>query len=183
MGTRADEKFYGRSGDDTIAGGLGDDTIFGGDGDDVLRGDRNKRSPGGKNGGDDLIYGGLGNDRIGGKGGNDRLFGEEGDDTLFGDDGDDLLRGGLGNDLLTGDDFSGGRGSDTFVLAAGEGTDTIADFHLGEDFIGLSGGLQFGQLAIAVEGSNTRIDLADETLAILNNFTDTLAAGDFVAVA
>ncbi|MDY6783060.1 MAG: calcium-binding protein [Cyanobacteriota bacterium] len=182
LGTAADEKFYGRAGDDVIAGGLGNDQIFGGDGDDVLRGDRNNRSPGGKKGGDDIIRGGLGNDRIGGKGGNDQLFGDEGDDQIWGDDGDDLLRGGLGNDILTGDDFSGGRGSDTFVLAVGEGTDTITDFHTGEDFIGLTEGLAFGQLSIDIEGNNTRIGFADETLAILNSVTNVLTTNDFVIV-
>jgi Ca2+-binding RTX toxin-like protein len=109
------------AGNDTVAGELGDDRIFGEDGDDVLRGDLNSRDPGGTVGGDDQIYG---------------------------DAGDDLIRGGLGNDILVGDDFSGGGGSDTFVLAAGEGTDTILDFELGVDFIGLADDLSFGQIAI-----------------------------------
>ncbi|MDY6782286.1 MAG: choice-of-anchor I family protein [Cyanobacteriota bacterium] len=158
-----------KAGNDIVAGELGDDVIYGGEGDDILRGDRNSRSPGGRKGGDDLIFGGAGNDRIGGKGGNDQLFGEEGDDVIFGDDGDDLLRGGLGNDILTGDDFSGGRGSDTFVLAAGEGTDTIVDFEVGIDFIGLAEGLTFGQLNFSQQGDNAAIAVGSETLAILNN--------------
>ncbi|MEL7054390.1 MAG: hypothetical protein AAGM45_21790 [Cyanobacteria bacterium J06588_5] len=98
----------------------------------MLRGDRNSRdAQTGEAGGDDLIYGGAGNDRIGGKSGNDRLFGDAGDDQIWGDDGDDLIHGGLGNDTLTGDNFSGGQGADTFVLAIGEGTDTITDFEIG----------------------------------------------------
>ncbi len=32
------------------------------------------------------------------------------------------------DDVLTGDDFSEGVGADIFVLAVGEGTDTITDF-------------------------------------------------------
>lgn len=182
VGTETNEKLYGRSGDDTIAGGLGDDQIFGGDGDDVLRGDRNRRSPGGSVEGDDIIHGGLGNDRIGGKGGNDVLYGDQGDDQIWGDDGDDILRGGLGNDTLTGDDFSGGSGRDTFVLAAGEGTDTIVDFHNGEDFIGLAGGLEFGQLSINQQGNNTLITFETETLAVLTGVTDPLTSADFVAI-
>ncbi|MBD1809143.1 5'-nucleotidase C-terminal domain-containing protein [Microcoleus sp. FACHB-SPT15] len=154
-------------GNDLVAGELGDDQIFGEDGDDVLRGDLNSREPGGTVGGDDLIYGGAGNDRIGGKAGNDSLYGDEGDDQIYGDAGDDLIRGGLGNDILVGDDFSGGTGSDTFVLAAGEGTDTIQDFKVGVDFLELVEGLSFGQLAIAQEESNTLIRFNDETLAIL----------------
>ncbi|MEO1299200.1 MAG: alkaline phosphatase D family protein, partial [Cyanobacteria bacterium J06636_16] len=140
-------RLLGLAGDDTIAGGLGDDQIFGGDGDDVLRGDRNQRKPGGTVGGDDLIYGGAGNDRIGGKAGDDTLFGDAGDDQLWGDDGDDILRGGRGDDTLAGDDFSGGSGSDTFVLAAGEGTDTIVDFEVGTDLIGLAAGLGVDDLS------------------------------------
>jgi len=182
VGTETNEKLYGRSGDDTIAGGLGDDQIFGGDGDDVLRGDRNRRSPGGSIEGDDIIHGGFGNDRIGGKGGNDELYGDQGDDQIWGDDGDDILRGGLGNDTLTGDDFSGGSGRDTFVLATGEGTDTIVDFHNGEDFIGLAGGLEFGQLSINQQGNNTLITFETETLAVLNSVTDSLTSADFVTI-
>jgi 2',3'-cyclic-nucleotide 2'-phosphodiesterase (5'-nucleotidase family) len=159
------------NGDDVVAGGLGDDTIEGGAGDDVLRGDLNSRSSQVGVGGDDIIFGGAGSDRIGGKGGNDQLFGEAGDDLLWGDDGDDLLRGGLGNDRLVGDDFSGGTGSDTFVLAVGEGTDTIVDFSPERsrraDFIGLADGLTFGQLTVTQDGSDALISVGDETLAIL----------------
>ena len=120
-----DDLIYAMGGDDTAAGELGNDAIYGGDGDDVLRGDRNSRSEqAGEAGGDDIIFGGAGNDRIGGKSGNDQLFGEDGDDTLWGDGGDDLINGGAGNDILYGDS---GRtaGADTFVLAVGEGVDTI----------------------------------------------------------
>ena len=168
VGTQEDETLYGRAGDDTVAGGLGDDLIFGDEGEDVLRGDLNSRDPGGTVGGDDTIYGGAGNDRIGGKAGDDSLYGEAGDDQIYGDDGDDLLRGGLGNDTLVGDDFSGGNGSDTFVLALGEGMDTILDFKVGDDLIALADGLMFEQLSITQSGSNTLIDSSDVTLAILN---------------
>ena len=115
-----------------------------------------------------VFSGGAGNDRIGGKGGNDTLLGDEGDDQIWGDDGDDLLRGGLGNDTLTGDDNSGGAGADTFVLAAGEGTDTITDFEVGTDFIGLADGLTADQLSF----SGNAIQLGDETLAVLTGVAD-----------
>ncbi|MEM9090651.1 MAG: spondin domain-containing protein [Cyanobacteria bacterium P01_F01_bin.53] len=165
-----DDTVEGGGGNDTLAGGLGNDTVFGGTGDDIIRGDLNDRNPQVGVGGDDILYGGAGNDAIGGKGGNDQLFGDDGDDRLFGDDGDDLLRGGLGNDFLQGDDFSGGSGADTFVLAAGEGTDTIVDFQLGTDFIGLAGGISFGQLTF----SGQQIRFGDETLATLNGVDTTL---------
>ncbi|NER30415.1 MAG: calcium-binding protein [Symploca sp. SIO1C4] len=178
VGTQLDETIYARAGDDTVAGALGDDLIFGGDGEDVLRGDINQRKSGGTVGGDDTIHGGQGNDRIGGKAGNDYLFGDEGDDKIWGDDGDDLLRGGLGDDTLTGDNFSGGSGSDIFVLAIGEGTDTIIDFEIGEDLIGLAGGLSFGQLSVTQDKNNTLIGVNDETLAILNGVETALLVDD-----
>ncbi len=176
-----DSKLSGLDGDDLLAGNLGDDVILGGDGDDVLRGDRNSRNAQtGEIGGDDLIYGGNGNDRIGGKSGNDTLFGDAGDDQLWGDDGDDVLRGGLGNDTLTGDNDSGGSGSDMFVLALGEGTDTIVDFEVGIDLIGLDG-LSLGQLTQTVQGSDLLLGTADETLALVKDVT-TLTPEAFVQV-
>lgn len=166
-------------GDDTVAGGLNGDIIYGSDGNDVLRGDLNSRSAQGTMGGDDIIYGGNGNDRIGGKGGNDILLGEAGDDAIWGDDGDDLLRGGLGNDTLVGDDRSGGQGSDIFVLAVGEGTDTIVDFEVGIDFIGLADGLTFGALSL----SGNTISAGDETLAVLEGVeTSSLGESAFVVI-
>ncbi|MER3435311.1 MAG: alkaline phosphatase [Leptolyngbya sp. ERB_1_1] len=136
-------------GDDTVAGGLGDDILYGGEGNDLPRGDLNSvDAQNGESGGNDIIYGGAGNDRISGKSGNDQLYGEAGDDILVGDNGDDLLWGGLGNDTLMGNNFSGGSGSNTFVLAAGEGTDTIIDFQVGRDRIALANELAFSDLSI-----------------------------------
>ncbi|MEQ8385467.1 MAG: hypothetical protein RH949_24205 [Coleofasciculus sp. A1-SPW-01] len=182
-GTPGSDRINGFGGNDTIAGNLGNDTIFGGDGDDILRGDLNQRSPQVDIGGDDIIFGGEGNDRIGGKGGNDQLFGEAGDDQIWGDDGDDILRGGIGNDTLTGDDFSGGSGSDIFVLALNEGTDTIVDFQDGKDLIGLADGLSFSQLSITQDGQNTLIGFEDETLVILKGVNaNLLSEADFTVI-
>ena len=181
VGSKGSEVFYALDGDDTVAGDLGDDVIFGNDGDDVLRGDRNRRFPGSADDGDDIIYGGAGNDRIGGKGGNDKLYGDADDDIIWGDDGDDLLWGGGGNDILTGDNDSGGSGSDTFVLAVGDGTDTITDFEVGTDLIGLFGTLSFGQLSLRQEAQDAWIDFGDETLAILSGIqADALTEASFV---
>ncbi|MEN8445733.1 MAG: 5'-nucleotidase C-terminal domain-containing protein, partial [Cyanobacteria bacterium J06555_13] len=180
VGSEESEELIGTEGDDTIAGLGGDDVIRGTGGDDVLRGDGNTRAAnsGGSNSGDDIIFGGAGNDRIGGKLGNDQLFGETGDDTLYGDAGDDLLRGGLGNDTLFGDDRRS-SGSDTFILAAGEGTDTIMDFEFSKDLIGLAGDITFGQLSLSGE----QISLDDEVLAIVSGLdTSTLTAANFVNV-
>lgn len=168
VGEDSNDLILALAGDDIVAGGLGDDVIFGNEGADILRGDNNSRSSGTTTGGDDIIYGGAGDDRIGGKAGNDKLFGEQGNDQIWGDDGDDILRGGLGNDTLTGDDFSGGSGSDTFILAAGEGSDTILDFEVGIDVIELANGLMSDELLIVQVGNNTEISLGNETLAVLN---------------
>ncbi len=177
VGGEADDLIMGREGSDTVAGGAGDDAIFGGASDDILRGDDNSRSPSGSAEGNDIIFGGAGDDRIGGKGGNDELFGDEGDDAIWGDDGDDILRGGLGNDMLTGDDFSGGQGADTFILAAGEGTDMIVDFEMGVDQIGLAEGLTFADLSI----SGDTISVGDEILATVLG-VETLTEADFTLV-
>ncbi len=166
VGTEANENIYGRSGDDRLSGNLGDDLVVGGDGNDRLLGDRNANF---RTGGSDTIYGGAGDDRIRGNGGADILFGDAGHDFLRGDAGDDLLRGGLGNDRLRGDRSRRDEGRDTFVLAVGEGTDTVDDFRVGEDFIGLADGLSFGQLVITQQAGRTLIEVADETLAILRN--------------
>lgn len=184
IGTGANDLLIARriglSGNNEMAGLAGNDIIYGGDGNDVLRGDRNSRNAQvGETGGNDIIYGGAGNDRIGGKSGKDTLLGETGNDRIWGDDGDDILWGGLGNDTLTGDNQSGGQGSDIFVLAQGEGTDTIADFQVGIDKIGLFGGISFS----ALTRTGNSIVFNGETLATLTGVdTASLTSADFVAV-
>jgi len=133
--------------------------------------------------GKDNLEGGAGDDRLSGGNGKDTLFSLAGDDFLAGDNGSDTLSGGPGNDTLT-----GGNGGDTFVLAAGEGTDTITDFQNGPDRIGLSD-VTFGQLSIAqgtsTNASNTLISItsSNELLASLTGVqSDMLSSGDFVTV-
>ncbi|MEO0644552.1 MAG: calcium-binding protein [Cyanobacteria bacterium J06650_10] len=173
VGDDADNSLDGLAGDDTLAGGLGNDIILGGDGDDVLRGDLNDPSPQDDSaGGNDIIFGGEGSDRIGGKAGNDILSGDAGDDFIWGDDGDDILMGVTGNDTLVGDNFSDGSGSDLFVFGNGDGTDTIVDFEVGTDRIGLvEGELTFADLTITQDGNNTLLGVTDsnEVLAIVQN--------------
>ncbi|EDX85032.1 RHS Repeat family [Synechococcus sp. PCC 7335] len=179
IGSSIDDVIEALGGNDIAAGDLGKDTILGGPGDDILRGDLNSRNSQVGIGDDDIIRGGAGRDRIGGKGGNDTLFGGDDDDRIWGDDGDDIIRGGAGNDTLTGDDFSGGQGADTFVLASGEGTDTITDFEVDRDRIGLADGLSLGSLSF--EGET--ISLNEQTLAVLTGVdTTTLTADSFVSV-
>jgi Ca2+-binding RTX toxin-like protein len=70
----------------------------------------------------------------------------------------------LGNDSLT-----GGSGNDIFVLNSGLGFDRIADFTVGQDLIGLSGGLSFGQLEITQNTQGTIIKniLTGEELGVM----------------
>ncbi|WP_445634909.1 Right handed beta helix domain-containing protein [Nostoc sp. DSM 114161] len=149
-------KIYGFGGADTIVANPGNDQLWGGDGNDTLWGGD----------GNDLLYGDSGNDYLWGNNDNDTLFGGIGDDKLNGRAGDDWLYGGKGNDVLTGD-----YGADTFVLASGEGTDSIVDFKVSTDKIALSGGLQFGQLLIQQQGTQAFIvDSSDnQVLAKLDN--------------
>ena len=152
---------------------LGDDannTAFGLAGDDTIIG----------NGGNDTLSGNTRNDTISGGAGNDLLFGGKGNDSLNGGEGDDTLVGGLGADILI-----GGAGRDVFVLGIPSGTDTISDFQKGEDLIGLSRGLTFGQLivnrtqtAIAIEVTSTGEVLA----TIPGTQIIALTATDFISI-
>ena len=132
----------------TQIGGSGDDTLTGTEGNDSLIGRR----------GNDSLIGNAGNDTLIGGNGKDFLVGSAGDDLLDGGNGTDTLRGGLGNDFLT-----GGNRQDIFVFASGEGIDTINDFQLGTDKIGLTEGLTFGNLSFA----GNEILIGSDVLAVL----------------
>jgi len=188
VGTAGDDTLAGTDDNDTVAGNLGNDIITGGAGDDILRGDLNNRSPqDGEAGGNDIIFGGEGSDRIGGKSGNDILSGDAGDDFIWGDDGDDILMGVAGNDILVGDNFSDGSGSDLFVFGNGDGTDTILDFEVDIDRIGLvEGELTFADLILTQDGSAAVLGVAStgESIAILQGIQATdLTKSSFEVVA
>ncbi|HEY9615397.1 MAG TPA: alkaline phosphatase PhoX [Microcoleaceae cyanobacterium] len=118
----------------------------------------------------------VANQTLNGGNGADELTGFVGDDTLVGGNGKDTLRGNRGDDVLT-----GGNGKDVFVLAKGEGTDTITDFGTGPDVIGLAGGLTFGDLSFS--GNNILVASTNEVLATLTGVdTTTLTARDFVLI-
>ena len=153
-GTDDGDLINGFNGDDQISGLNGEDFIWGGRGNDVIEGNDH----------DDEVFGGPGDDNVSGNAGHDRVFGGTGDDQLFGNTGNDLLRGGIGNDILT-----GGERIDYFVLAPGEGTDTITDFEVNVDQLLLENGLVVEALSISQSGDNTLIEFNGETLAILNN--------------
>ncbi|MEM6446537.1 MAG: choice-of-anchor Q domain-containing protein [Cyanobacteria bacterium P01_D01_bin.123] len=179
-GTDADDIIEGLGNNDALRGFGGNDTILGGNGNDQIFGDIPNTFG---IGGNDFIDAGAGNDSARGNGGNDTILGGAGLDRLFGGEGDDILRGGLGNDVLQGDSRRSNLSNDTFVLAAGEGTDTIKDFQVGEDTIGLADGLSFGSLTLTDLGNSTEIAFGTEVLAVLNRVSaQTLDANSFVSV-
>jgi len=110
----------------------------------------------------------LDNDVQGFDGSKDVINAQEGNDTLAGLGGNDILRGGAGEDTL-----SGGAGEDQFWIASSglsEGTDTITDFKVGTDVIGIAGlpGVtSIGDLDITQTGADTLITALDQNLAIL----------------
>ena len=114
--------------------------------------------------GANLIKGTVGHDLLVGSASNDELSGGAGDDQLAGGTGDDILSGGIGSDTL-----SGGEGQDIFILAPGEGPDTIVDFVEGVDSIQFAGGLTFRDVSMTRQGSSTfiRIAATNELLATL----------------
>ncbi len=164
-GGEGNDYFYGLGGKDKLIGNGGNDYLNGGNGNDLIKGGRGQdRIRGGQ--GQDTVYGKKGNDHIHGGDGDDILRGGMGNDILKGDDGNDTLEGGLGNDTLnggagnnyinagTGDNIIyGGSGTDLFVLNAGIGADTIINFDMGKDSLGLTNGLTFDQLSIT-QGTN-----------------------------
>ena len=126
----------------------------------------------------ETIDGLEGNDTLNGMGGGDLLKGGSGADKLNGGDGDDVLIGGAGQDTLT-----GGAGADTFVLATGDGANTIADFQDGVDLIDISGyGGAFSSIVQMAGGA--KIVFADGGYAILTGVqAANLTADDFIGLA
>ncbi len=109
----------------------------------------------------------------------DLIFGFGGNDAIVGGDGNDVLYGGLGTDNLT-----GGLGNDIFVLAQGEGRDTIKDFNISEDLIALSGGLSYSDLSITQSSTSTliKVNATNESIGLLNGITaSTLNASHFIS--
>jgi Ca2+-binding RTX toxin-like protein len=105
---------------DFLAGGF---YLNGTDGDDVITG----------TGAFDRISGLGGNDTLSGLDARDALYGGDGNDTLYAGDGNDDLYGGGGDDTLAGgpgdfDALFGEDGADTYVYAAGDGWDEIAEW-------------------------------------------------------
>ena len=146
--------------------------------------------------GNNRIYLGSGNDVIDVANG-DRAFGSAGDDFLDATDAKDYrISGGAGNDTLYlgtngralggdgndklfvgaggGNILSGGAGADQFWIANAElpgAANTILDFQIGTDVIGIQGVQKLGISASTIKltqiGADTSINFGSQTLAIL----------------
>jgi Ca2+-binding RTX toxin-like protein len=149
---------FAGNGKNTITSGSGNDTIYGGAGADVIdagAGNNTIFAYEGQNivitlDGNDIIYAGAGRDFISAGGGND---------TIFAGDGDNWIDGGTGSNLI----YSG-NGRNLFILNTGSGFDTIKNFTIGKDKLGLTAGIQPEQLAISQVNSDgffgTQISIA-----------------------
>ncbi len=178
-GNNDDDFIDGGKNNDILYGGKANDIILGGEGDDNLFGQK----------GNDTICGGVGNDLISGNQQDDILAGCEGNDTVYGGGDNDTLTGGKGDDLLDGglgnDSLIGGSGNDVFVLKAGHGFDVIGDFTIGQDLIGLGGGLSFSQLEMIENTQGTIIKnlLTGEQLAVMIGVSKTaITAANFMLI-
>jgi Ca2+-binding RTX toxin-like protein len=160
----------GTGGNDTLFGARGNDTLTGLNGNDTLYGGQDQ----------DLLFGNSSNDFLFGNKGDDNLYGGQGNDTLYGSDGNDFLAGDIGVDVL-----AGAQGADKFAIQAGRQTDYVADFIVGEDFLALTGGLQFGSISILQSGNDTvlRLNESGEDLMVLVNVQSFLVnATSFISV-
>jgi Ca2+-binding RTX toxin-like protein len=170
FGTGGNDTLFGAKGNDTLTGLGGNDTLYGGQDQDLLFGNSNN----------DFLFGNKGDDNLYGGQGDDIIYGGQGNDTLYGSDGNDFLAGDLGVDVL-----AGAGGSDRFAIQAGRQTDYVADFIVGEDFLALTGGLQFGSISILQSGNDTvlRLNESGEDLMVLVNVQSFLVnATSFISV-
>lgn len=150
-GGGGDDVMLGGPGADTIVGGKGNDMIDGGEDDDIIAPGLGANQVNGGPGSDTVIYSGDVDSEDGihlrlGHGmcihGKDSVqdtlisvenaYGTEYDDVLEGDEEDNVLVGQGGNDHISPgagyDVLNGGKGCDTYVLTAANGTVTLENF-------------------------------------------------------
>jgi Ca2+-binding RTX toxin-like protein len=176
---------YAESGNDSISLGNGDNTVFAGDGKNtVTTGFGNDTIYGGSLA--DAIYAGAGNNVVFAREGQNTVISQDGNDTIYSGSGRDFISSGGGNDTI----FAGAgnnwikagagnntiysdSGQDLFILSTGDGWDTIKNFEIGKDKLGLTEGLQVDRLLISQINSGgffgTQIGIkgSDEILARL----------------
>jgi ELWxxDGT repeat protein len=157
----------------TITGTNGADSLSGNNLNNKIEGLNGEDTLSGLNG-NDTLTGGNGKDSLDGGAGNDSLLGGIASDTLLGGNGNDVLNGGTGSNVLT-----GGFGNDVFAIRSGNGRDSIVDFKLGKDLIGLTGELEFGDLTF----SGNTIKSGRDLLATLTGVeTAGLTEADFTTI-
>ena len=104
-----------------------------------------------------------------------------GNRAIIGTDGDEYILGLAENDTRTGK-----GGSDIFVLETDQGTDTITDFELGVDLIGLDYDLAFDDLDIIPTGlanNDTSVMFHNQELAVIKGVESSdLASDSFASV-
>ncbi|WP_373544700.1 SdiA-regulated domain-containing protein [Chamaesiphon sp.] len=155
------------AGNNRVDLGSGNDIIYLANGDSLSETLR-ERAFG--SGGDDIFEASDAKDyRISGGAGNDTIFLGTNGRALGGDGNDKLFVGTGGGNLL-----SGGAGADQFWIANAElpsAANTIVDFQIGTDVIGILGSKSLGISATTLKlnqvGANTDIDFGGKTLAIL----------------
>jgi Ca2+-binding RTX toxin-like protein len=178
IGTDKNDAIRGGGGGDTLKGGLGDDTYFvygaddnvvekAGEGIDTVRSTALHYNLGANV--ENLLL--EGNARFG--------LGNDLDNFISAGAGSQTLNGGKGNDILT-----GGADADIFVVAKGNGSDTVNDFQVGVDRIQLSqyGLTSFDQVksAMTQKGADVVIKLSDtESLTLRDHTTSDFTAKDF----
>jgi uncharacterized repeat protein (TIGR01451 family) len=147
LGTGADTIFVSQN--DRLFGGAGPDTF------DATDSQRGNRMSGGA--GDDVFFLGKGDRALGGDG-NDKFYVQTGGDNLL----------------------SGGAGNDQFWIVNGEapsGSNTVVDFQIGTDVIGISGAASLGISATTLKltqvGADTTILFGTQTLAVLSGIQTT----------
>ncbi|MEM9309679.1 MAG: calcium-binding protein [Pseudomonadota bacterium] len=189
IGGDGDDVLTGGAGNDVLNGGLGDDNHYGGDGNDLLI----------ANIGADYFDGGAGVDTLDFTYSNsdatfnlangtlaftngfsetfaniENIVAGNGINTIIGSTADNHIDAGGGSDTM-----SGGGGADVFVFAIADGIDTITDFEDGFDKIAFtSSALQFGDLAISANGTDTVIAYGSGDQITLSNVSSTLLTVD-----
>lgn len=164
LGFAGNDTLQGLGENDTLNGGQDQDLISGGDGNDLMFGDTGNDNLEGESG-NDIAYGNGGDDQLNGDEGDDLLYAGQGNDTLFDSSGNDQLFGDRGNDLLYSgsgkNELTGGGGSDVFVIGReliDSEVDSITDFRVGVDLIGLTNELKFADLRFIQVGNDTVIE-------------------------
>jgi DNA-binding XRE family transcriptional regulator len=151
---------FPNSGNNIVDLGSGDDTIFVNKGDRAFGSDGNDIFDARDSQGNNRISGGVGDD----------IFYLGSNDRALGGDGNDIFKVSLGGGNL----ISGGAGADQFWIVNAElpkATNTVLDFQLGTDVIGIQGTVSLGittsTLKLNQVGGDTAIVFNNQTLATL----------------